>query len=88
MLSNLSSNLDLAFYRARSRQCLELADLSRSVPAIKSRLEALARSYQQRIEELEGLSRASPPLVPDQRNQDSLQSISSTVDTKTLNCLG
>jgi hypothetical protein len=88
MLSNLTSNLDLAFYRARSRQCLELADLSRLVPAIKSRLEALARSYQQRIEELEGLSRASPPLVPEQRNHDFLQAISRTVDTKVLYHLG
>jgi hypothetical protein len=84
----LSPKLDLSFYRARTRQCLELADVSRSVPAIKSRLEALARNYQQRIEELERLSRASPPLVPDQRTHDSLQSISSTVGTKALYHLG
>ena len=88
MVSTLSSDLDLSFYRERTLQCLELADLSRSVPAIKSRLEALARNYQQRIEELEGLSRASPPLVPDQRNENSLQSTSSTVGTKLLCHLG
>jgi hypothetical protein len=88
MVSTLSSDLNLSFYRERIRQCLELADGSRSVPAIKSRLEALARNYQQRIDELEGLSRASPPLVPDQRSDDSLQSTSSTVGTKVLYHLG
>jgi hypothetical protein len=62
----LRSDPNLSFYRERVRQCLELAEVSRSVPSIKSRLEALAQKYQQRIDDLKRTSQASPPLAPDQ----------------------
>jgi hypothetical protein len=56
----------LSFYRERVRQCLELAEVSRSVPSIKSRLKALAQKYQQQIDDIERTSQESPPLSPDQ----------------------
>ena len=69
--SSLYSTDNLQFYRERVRECLELAELSRSVPSIKTRLEALARKYQSWIDDLEGTSHASPPLAPDNPDSDS-----------------
>ena len=66
MTKTLRSDLDLPFYRDRVRSVLELAEMSRSVPPIKSRLEALARKYQQQIDDLERGNAESPPLAPDQ----------------------
>jgi hypothetical protein len=69
--SYLYSTDNLPFYRERVRECLELAEASRAVPAIKSRLEALARKYRSWIDELEGTSHASPPLAPNNQDIDS-----------------
>jgi hypothetical protein len=79
MMNVLRSELDPRFYRERVRFCLELAEMSEAVPSIKSRLEGLAREYQQRIDDLEGISQVSPPLAPDQDCDGSVQSTSGTV---------
>jgi hypothetical protein len=63
MTKAVRSELDLKFYRERVRLCVELAGMGRSVPSIKSRLEALARLYQQRIEDLPRISQ-EPPALP------------------------
>jgi hypothetical protein len=84
VMKTLRSDLDLPFYRERVRQCLELAQMSRSVPPIKSRLEALAQLYQQRIDDLERGTEQSPPLAPDQRSDDPNQLISDTVSAHAL----
>jgi hypothetical protein len=84
MANVLRSGLNLTFYRDRVRQCLELAEVSRSVPSIKFRLEALAQHYQQRIEFLERTSQASPPLAPDQHCDSSVQSMLGTVSANIL----
>ena len=68
--SSLYSVDNLLFYRERVRECLELAEVSRSVPSIKTRLEALARKYQSWIDDLEGTSHASPPLAPDDHDSE------------------
>jgi hypothetical protein len=62
--SSLYSAENLPFYRARVRECLVLAEASRSVPSIKIRLEALARKYQSWIDDLEGAAHDAPPLAP------------------------
>ena len=69
--SSLYSADNLQFYRDRVRQCLELAEASRSVPSIKTRLEALARKYRFWVEDMERTEPASPPLAPDNYDCDS-----------------
>jgi hypothetical protein len=69
--SSLYSAENLPFYRDRARKCLELAEASRSVCAIKTKLEALARKYQSWIDDLEGAAHAAPPLAPDNYDSDS-----------------
>ena len=69
--SSLYSADNLPFYRERVRQCLELAEASRSVPSIKTRLEALARKYRFWVEDMERTEHVSPPLAPDNHDTDS-----------------
>jgi hypothetical protein len=69
--SSLYSADNLPFYRERVRQCLELAEASRSVPSIKIRLEDLARKYRSWIDELERIEYTTPPLAPDNHDTDS-----------------
>jgi hypothetical protein len=76
--SYLYSTDNLQFYRDRVRWCLELAEASRSVPAIKIRLEALARKYRFWIDELEAVAQTSPQLAAD--NYDKKASAPQFVD--------
>jgi hypothetical protein len=69
--SSLYSTDNLPFYRARVRECLELAEASRSVPSIKIRLEALARKYRFWVEDMERTSHAAPPLAPENCDYDA-----------------
>jgi hypothetical protein len=69
---------NLPFYRERAHLCLELAEKSQSALAVKLRLEALAREYQQRVIELERHLKESPPLVP--KDEDAAPSYSAEAE--------
>jgi hypothetical protein len=84
VMKTVRSDLDLPFFRDRVRYCIELAEMSRSVPSIKFRLEALARKYRQRLDDLESTSQESPPLVPDHRDDGSHQLMSGAVSANAL----
>jgi hypothetical protein len=60
-LDQQPKGLGASSYRERTLLCAELADMSRSVPLIRSRLEALARTYRQRVIDLERGSDAYSP---------------------------
>jgi hypothetical protein len=68
------SALGPSFCRERMLLSAELANMSRSVPSIRSRLEGLARIYRQRSINLQHGSQECPPLTPGRCDDGTLRS--------------